>query len=1056
MNFVRRSVSPLMILLFISSFLFPGQQSSEISTGYEKSLFKTMRWRCIGPFRGGRVTAVTGVSGQPLVFYFGATGGGVWKTEDAGLTWKPISDGYFKTGSVGALAVSESNPDIIYAGMGETSIRNDISCGDGVYKSKDAGTTWTHMGLKDTRHIARIRVHPMNPDVVYAASLGHIYGPSSETGVFRSKDGGKNWKRILHINTHTGAVDLAMDAKNPLILFAAMWQMKMTPWGIFSKGDGSGLYKTTDGGETWVELKNGLPKRQKGRTGVAISPVDPDRIWALIEADDGGLFRSDDGGRTWRLVNNDSPLRVRHSYYTHIYADTLEPDTVYVLTTPFLKSVDGGITFRSIPQPLHRDNHDLWIDPKDNLRMINGNDGGANITFNGGKSWTRLDNQPTAQMYHVTTDNQVPYRVYGAQQDNTTISIPSRMTGKMVAPDMYPVAGGESGHIAVHPENPSISYGGAMWGYFTRYDHSTKEVRDISIWPEKPMGLTAAEIKYRFNWTFPILFSPHDPDILYAAANVLFRSTDEGRSWEAISPDLTTNDKSKQKHGVMSQIYCTIFAVCESPLQKGLIWTGSDDGLVHLTKNAGQEWQNVTPKTMPLWSRVSMIEASSHDSATAYLAVNRFDLDDNHPYIYKTKDLGKSWEAITKGIAEDAFVRVVREDPQRKGLLYAGTETGVYVSFDGGENWQPLQLNLPVVPVHDLVVKNDDLVAATHGRSFWILDDVTLLHQIEEDIFSSKIHLFKPRDSYRMRGLAGYRGAPIGQNPPSGVVVHYYLNGVPEEKIALEFLDHDKATIKFFSHEKHAKEEISAENGMNRFEWDMRYPDARDIKGGSSTLFFNGGIRGPIAAPGTYYVRLSVAGKQIITQSFQIKKDRRISATRQDLKEQFNFLIKIRGKLSAVHEAANQILDIHQALGVTISQMRDRNNVRIILSKALLLKEKLAEILNKLVATNIRENPAMNFTIFSDLSYDHYAPFTYYAPTLKLNARLANIQSAVAGSDAKPTRQCYENYEMLSGKLENQLVALKKVLEEDIPEFNRLLCEEGLLVIPSHKVREEK
>lgn len=1060
MNFIQR-LKYCIIILFIFSFifsffLFASQGTSRISAEHEKSLFRTMKWRCIGPYRGGRVTAVTGVTGQPLVYYFGATGGGVWKTEDAGLTWRPISDGYFKTGSVGALAVAESDPNIIYAGMGETSIRNDISYGDGVYKSEDAGKTWKHMGLQDSRHIARIRIHPLNPDVVYVASLGHIYGPSSETGVFRSKDGGETWQRILYVNDYTGAVDLSMDIHNPCIIYAGMWQIKMTPWGIYSKGPGSGLYKTTDGGKTWAELKNGLPKGQKGRIGVAIYPVNPDRVWALIEADDGGLFSSDDGGETWRLINNDSPLRVRHSYYTHIYADPLDPDTVYVLTTPFLKSVDGGKTFHSIPQPLHRDNHDLWIDPKDNMRMINGNDGGANITFNGGKSWTRLDNQPTAQMYHVTTDNQIPYRVYGAQQDNTTISVPSRMTGRMIVPDMYPVAGGESGHIAVHPENPAVSYGGAMWGFFTRYNHSTKEIRDISIWPEKPMGLTAAEMKYRFNWTFPILLSPHDSGTLYAAANVLFKSTDEGQGWEVISPDLTTNDESKQQHGVMSQIYCTIFAVCESPVQKDLIWVGSDDGLVHLTKNGGKEWQNVTPKIMPPWSRVSIIEASPHDSASAYLAVNRFDLDDNNPYIYRTNDYGKSWKLITKGIAEDAFVRVVREDPKRRGLLYAGTETGVYVSFDDGENWQSLQLNLPVVPVHNMVVKDDDLIAATHGRSFWILDDLTLLHQLDEDVLSSKAHLFKPRDTYRMRSLGTYRGAPIGQNPPSGVVVHYYLNDVPEEKVTLEFLGPEGEMIKRFSHKKNTKEEIPAERGMNRFEWDIHYPDARDVKGGSTTLFFNGGIRGPIAAPGTYHVRLSVGDKQVETQSFQIKKGPRISATQQDLKEQFNLLIKIRDKLSAAHDAVNQILNTHQELQFILQQVKGKENEKIILNRVSGLKEKLADFLNSLVATNIRENLDLNFEIFSDLSYDHYAPFTYFAPTLKLNARLANIQSAVAGSDMKPTQQCYENYEVLSAELDIHFTELKKVMEKDIPELNRFLREQGVPAIPVQKIKEEK
>ncbi len=1010
-----------------------------------------MKWRCIGPYRGGRVTAVAGVPDQPLLFYLGATGGGVWKTEDGGLSWIPISDGYFKTGSVGAIAVAESDTSVIYVGMGECSIRNGISYGDGVYKSQDSGKTWKHVGLNNSQHIARIRIHPQNPDLVYIASLGHIYDPSKDVGIFRSQDGGKSWQQILYLNDNTGAVDLAMDYRNPRILYAAMWQMRMTPWRIYSEAPGSGLYRTTDSGDTWVELKNGLPKGPKGRIGVAVSPVNPNRVWALIEAEDGGLFRSDDGGESWKLLNNESPLRVRHCYYTHIYADTLDPDTVYVLTSPFFKSVDGGKTFHSIPQP-HGDNHDLWIDPKNSRRMINGNDGGANITFNGGESWTRLDNQATAQIYHVTTDNQFPYRVYGSQQDSTTISLPSRLTSGTLVPDMYSVAGGESGYIAVHPKNPNISYAGSMWGLLTRYDHSTKEIREISVWPEKPMGHALAELKYRFNWTFPMIISPHDPSTIYVGANVLLKSTDEGQSWAVISPDLTRNDKNKQRGNVMGLTYCTIFAVSESALQKDLIWVGSDDGLVHLTKDGGESWQNVTPEIMPLWSRVSIIEPSPHDSASAYLAVNRFDLGDNKPYIYKTNDYGKSWKPITRGIAEDAFVRVVREDPKRRGLLYAGTETGVYISFDDGEDWQSFQLNLPVVPVHDMTVKEDDLVIATHGRSFWILDDLTPLHQLTEELLSSKASLFEPRDAYRMRNLGTVSGGRIGQNPPAGVVVCYYFSDVPRQDFTLEFLDAEGNAIKRFMHKENAKEELPAERGINRFEWDMRYPDATNIIGGSKTLFYNGGIRGPEAVPGTYQVRLKI-GEQALTKSFQIKKDPRISATQQDLKEQFDFLMKIRDQLSATHEAANQILDIHKKLEVIIKKVEGYETEKNIASRAKDLDEKLASVLNSLVATNIRVKPDLRFQIFSDLAYGHYSPFAYFTPVLKLNARMANIQSAVADSYTKPTNQCYENFKELSAQLDIQLSKLRGIVEKDIPELNKLIHAQGVLAISIPKAK---
>lgn len=1027
------------ILFVIGLFLLSvSNEGSESSVKYDAALFKTMKWRCIGPYRGGRVTAVAGVPDQPLVYYFGATGGGVWKTEDAGLTWEPISDEYFKTGSVGAIAVAESDPNIIYVGMGECSLRNDISHGDGIYKSEDGGKSWKHLGLDDSRHIGRIRIHPENPDLVYAAVLGHVYGENKERGIFRSKDGGQTWEKVLYIDEKTGAVDFAIDSKKPDILYAGMWQVKMTPWGIYSCGSGSGLYRSTNGGNTWVELTNGLPQGLKGRIGVCVSPVNSKRVWALIEAEDGGLFRSDDGGQSWRLMNNESPLRVRHYYYTHIFADTQDPDKVYVLTTPFLKSEDGGKTFRSIPQPLHRDNHDLWIDPEDNLRMINGNDGGATISFNGGKSWSRLDNQPTAQMYHVTIDNQFPYRVYGAQQDNTTISVPSRMSGKYVVPDMHPIAGGESGYIAVHPEDPDITFGGSMWGRLTRHDLHTNEVRDISIWPDKPMGRTGAEVKYRFNWTFPILISPHDQDTIYAAANVLFKSTNEGQSWDVISPDLTRNDKSKEQHGTLTQIYCTIFAVAESPKQKDLIWAGSDDGLVHITSDGGKNWQNVTPENMPEWSRISIIEASCHDASTAYLAVNRFDLDDYRPYIYRTNDLGKTWKLSTKGIPEGAFVRVVREDPKKKGLLYAGTETGVYVSFDAGESWQSLQLNLPVVPVHDMVVKENDLVVATHGRSFWILDDLTLLHQLSEKVELSEAFLYKPRDTYRMSPMGRYRGGPIGQNPPKGIIVHYNFKEKPEEEVKLEFLDAQGNVIKTFKGKGGEKGQIPVEKGMNSFEWDMRYPDARDVRGGSLTLLFSGNIRGPFAVPGTYQVRLTV-GDKTLTEFFQIKKDLRLSTTPEEFQKQFDLLIKIRDKISDTHDAVNQVLEVHDAIEAAKKRAKGKKNEEIILSEAERLNEKLAFVLNNLVATKVRESEDLKFEIFSDLAYDHYAPFTYFAPILKLNSQFANIQSAVASTDRKPTDQCYENFKELSANLDIQLKLLHKIMEKDLALFNKLI-----------------
>lgn len=1034
----RRIFKLLFIFIVVLCFLSVSNGVPNTSAKYDPSLFKAMKWRCIGPYRGGRVTTVTGVPGQPLVYYFGATGGGVWKTLDGGLTWQNISDGYFKSGSVGAIGVTESDPNVIYVGMGESAIRSDMSPGDGVYKSVDAGKTWKHVGLSNSRHTRRIRVHPKNPDLVYITVLGPVYVPSKDIGVYRSKDGGETWEKILYIDENTGAIDLAMDITNPRILYAAMWQVRMTPWGIFTGGPGSGVYKTTDSGDTWVKLTEGLPKGLKGRIGVAVSPVNPDRVWALIEAEDGGLFCSEDGGETWRLICDDSVIRDRHYYYTHIYADTQDADTVFIMTSPFLKSVDGGKTFQRIQVP-HGDNQDLWIAPEDNQRMINANDGGANVSFNGGKSWTRQDNQPTAQIYHVVTDNQFPYRIYGPQQDNSTISVPSRgLISRRGIVDMYPVAGGESGYIAVNPKNSNITYGGSYWGRMSRYDLSTKERRDISPWPELPAGQYPAEVKYRFNWTFPIVLSPFDPNTVYAAANVLFKSTDEGHTWEIISPDLTRNDKSKQQDAILTQVYCTIFSVAESPLQKDLIWVGSDDGLVHITMDGGKNWQNVTPKIMPEWSRVSIIEASPHNAATAYLAVNRFDFNDFKPYIYKTNDYGRTWKFITKGIPEDSFVRVVREDPKKKGLLYAGTEFGVYVSFDDGENWQSLQLNLPVVPVHDLVVKENDLVAATHGRSFWILDDLTPLEQLTGEGASSKAYLFKPRDTYRAQGF--------------NAVINYYLKDSSEQEITLEFLNTEGKVIKTFKkkeREKISKQPyvpffrgrsgdryISTKAGLNRFEWDMCYPDARGIKGG--TNLHGGNLRGPAAMPGTYQVRLTV-GEQTFTESFQIKKDPRLSTTQEDFQKKFDLLIKIRDKLSVTHDSVNQIFIVKEELKATKKRVKGLESGKIIFEEAKKLEENLDVVLNELFAPRVKSSVDFNFVLFTPLTW---------RDSLKLNNRFANIKSVVEGAETEPANQCYENFDELSAKLDIQLAKLKEIWEKDIPAFNRLIEEKRIPAIP--------
>jgi photosystem II stability/assembly factor-like uncharacterized protein len=951
--------------------------------GVDPALLKTMRWRSIGPFRGGRVTAVAGVGDQPQVYYQGATGGGVWKTTDAGITWSPISDRYFKTGSVGAIAVAESDSNIIYVGMGEACLRSNISQGDGVYKSTDAGRTWTNLGLADTRTIGKVRIDPRNPNLVYVAAVGHPYGPNPERGVFRSSDGGKTWNKVLYINDQTGAVDLAMDPHDSRVIYAAVWQVLRTPWGIETAGAGSGIYKTTDGGDHWTQLSGGLPKGDKGKIGIAISAVDSNRVWATVEAEDGGIYRSDDAGKSWHLLNGDFSVRGRQYYYGHIFADPQEIDTVYTFSSKgFFKSTDGGSTYTTLRAP-HGDYHDLWIDPKNHLRMVNANDGGATVTFNGGATWSTLDNQPTAQFYEAITDSHFPYRIYGSQQDNTTVSIPSRTDGVGISPtDWYTVAGGESGYLAPDPRNPEITYGGTYFGAMTRYDHATNQTRNITIWPDYPGGRTAAEMQYRFQWTYPIVISPLAPDTIYAGANVVFRSTNQGQSWDVISPDLTRDDKTREHGGRLEEYYSTIFAIAPSRREKDTIWTGSDDGLIHLTRDGGKTWHNVTPRDLPEWSRINIIEASPHDAATAYVAANRYQLDDDRPYIYKTSDYGKSWKLLTRGLPPNVFARTIREDPVRQGLLYAGTENGVYVSFNDGENWQPLQLNLPVVPITDLTIKDNDLIAATQGRAFWVLDGLTVLHQL--DSFENT-HLLKPGEVYRpSRRGRGPVLPGVGQNPAAGLAVDYYLRGKPNAA-SLEFIDKSGFVISAFPR-------IPAEVGMNRFEWDLRYPDARGING--ETHLAGGSLRGPVVVPGSYRVKVTVDGVSQ-DQTFAVLKDPRLPTTDAEYEEQLTFLLRVRDRLSEADDAINQI---HREL-------------------------------EHLPSSDLKKQ-------FDDLLHELWEPrYTGYDDQmlvfpLKLNNRIAALQGYTDGGFA-PTENQKKVYNELAADLEALLSRLKHLLEAE-------------------------
>ncbi|MBV9144268.1 MAG: glycosyl hydrolase, partial [Acidobacteria bacterium] len=750
-------------------------------------------------------------------------------------------------------------------------LRANISHGDGVYKSTDAGRTWQNIGLRDSSQIGKVLIDSRDPNLVYVAAIGHPYGQNEERGVFRTKDGGQSWQRILFVNNKTGAADIVADPKHPKTMYATTWQVLRTPWDIYEFGPGSGIYKSTDGGDTWVQLKNGLPKTDMGKIGLAVSPLDSNRIWATIGGDDGGIYRSDDAGQSWQLLNGSFEMHSRQYYYGHIFADPKEHDTVYTFVAKdFYKSTDGGKTWGKIQTP-HGDYHDLWIDPNDNQRMVNGNDGGATVTFDGGKSWTSEMNQPTAQFYTVRADNDFPYRIYGAQQDNTTVSVSGQAVsgatgrGGLGGPvDFTEVGGGESGYVVPDPEDPNIIYAGAFWGLLTRYDKRTGSTRNITVWPDMPGGRAGGDMKYRFQWTFPIAISPADPKSIYVGGNVVFKSTDQGQSWKPISPDLTRNDKKHESGGRLEDIYDTVFTIAPSPLEKNTIWAGSDDGLVHLTRDGGASWSDVTPPGVQPWTRINVIEASSHDAGTAYVAANRYQVDDFHPYLYRTHDYGKTWSLVASGIPGDTFVRTVRQDPVRSDLLFAGTETGVYVSFDDGKQWQSLQQNLPIVPITDLTLKNGDLIASTQGRSFWVLDNVTPLEQLSAEAENSPLHLFSPRPVYR-----GARGRSFGpRGPLDGVAVDYALNQSPSSPVTIDFLDAQGTVIKSFS--SAAKQlssnrgmgtrgaltrggnenAVRADAGLNRFVWDMRYPDAEGLDGG--TFFLGGSLRGPGAAPGHY------------------------------------------------------------------------------------------------------------------------------------------------------------------------------------------------------------
>ena len=865
----------------------------------DDQLLSGVDWRLVGPYRGGRVTTVTGVRGKPMLYYMGATGGGVWKTGNAGTTWENISDGYFNVGTIGAVAVAESDHNVLYVGTGESPIRGvTTSHGDGVYKSEDAGATWTHVGLDKAGQIAKIRIDPRDADVAFVAVQGNIWGPNPERGIFRTRDGGKTWEHVLKVSENTGASDLAMDPNNPRVLYAAMWNHGRKPWFIHSGGEDGGIFKTTDGGDTWTKLEGGLPK-MIGKIGVAIAASNPERVYAIIEAEPekGGLWRSDNAGKSWELINGHRVLHTRAWYYIHIAADPSDEDTVWVLNVPLMKSVDGGATWEKISTP-HGDHHDHWINPDDSLNMINGNDGGATITFDGGETWSSIMNQPTAQFYRVTTDDQVPYRIYGGQQDNSTVAIASQAyDGGIGVEDYYAVGGGESAHIAFDPSDPRLVYATTINGTLTEYDRDTEKRRSIVPYPEMVYGKDSRDLKYRSNWNAPVALSPHDPSIIYYGAQVLLKSTDRGQTWTEISPDLTRNDPEKQgrnggpltPENVGAEFYNTIFYIVESPHERGTIWVGSDDGLVHVTRDGGGAWSNVSPPHRGE-AMINAIEISPHDPGTAYLAVAGYKLNDFRPYIYKTSNFGKKWRRIDKGLPKDTFVRVVREDPERRGLLYAGTEAGMFVSFNDGGDWQSLQLNLPVVPITDLAIRHDNLVAATQGRAFWVLDDLNVVRQATPGLKEKPLHVYKPDDA--IMGLGGGRGGDFeGVNPPAGVQVYYYLRDEqPEDaELSIDILDADGRRVRHYSNvesdfdrcrlgnmDPRRPFEIdypTIEQGLNLWSWDLKSDGLHCID--DIALF--AGFSGPTVVPGDYQARVAL-GDAVQTVTFSVKADPRSPA----------------------------------------------------------------------------------------------------------------------------------------------------------------------------------
>ncbi|MDR3698618.1 MAG: glycosyl hydrolase [Candidatus Sulfopaludibacter sp.] len=1030
---------------------------------YDPSLFSGLQWRSVGPNRGGRSITSSGSSARPLEYYFGATGGGLWKTTDGGISWRPVTDGQIASSSVGAVAVSQSNPDIVYIGMGETELRGNIMQGDGVYKTTDAGRTWKHMGLENTQAISRIRVNPTNPDIVYVAALGHPYAPNPERGIFRSKDGGATWQKVLYRDDHAGAVDLCLDPHNPDVMFAAIWDVYRTPWSLSSGGARTGLFKSTDGGDHWTEITRnpGLPAGIDGKIGVSISGADSSRVYAIVENENGGVFVSDDAGATWKLASDNREVRQRAFYYTRIYADPKVKDTVYVLNVGFHKSTDGGKTYRQL-RPPHGDNHDLWIDPANPLRMIESNDGGGTVSNNGGQTWTN-EEYPTAQLYHVAVTKDIPYHICGAQQDSSTICVSSAGAGGRGGrggTPTYGAGGGESGYIAPDPKNSNIFYAGSQGALLTRLDRRTNYSKDVQVYPLFFSGESAGSLPERWQWTYPIVFSPVNPDILYTSSQHLWKTTDEGHTWQKISPDLTRADPKTlgDSGGPIThdqngpEIYGTIYTIAPSRQDVNTIWTGSDDGLVYITRDGGKNWTKITPPGVPDFGRVSLIDASPHNPAGAYVAVKNYQNDDRKPYIFKTRDYGRTWTKIVNGIPDHDFVHAVREDPVQPGLLFAGTEHGIYVSFDDGGQWQSIRQNLPDTQVSDLLIEGNDLVIATHGRSFYVMDDITPLRQLTPAMATEDAHLFVP---------------PAAERTVSPARIDYYLSK-PSDKIQIDILDSQGQVVRTFTGTPNdqqggrggrggrganaaADDAASADEGagggfgggggrgrggnptppdkagLNRFTWDMRYPGAKTFDG---MVLWSGNTQGPVAVPGTYQVRLTANGKTM-TQRFEVQKDPRLdNVTIADLSEQFTLAMKINNDVTGANEIVIMVRELKRQMDAALKSNPDAA-----------VKAALDPFRDRL--------SALEEDVYQVRNRSGQDPLNF---PIKLNNKIAALGSTVQHGDGKPTASSYEVYDLLHKRLLDEQAKLDHLLSSELPTVNKTLTDRKLAALVPTKI----